>query len=465
MLRRQVPGTCPFTTEVSAYAGSGIGQHHPVIADYCGRTSSWGQFMLDILIIGAGLSGMCAAYAAVKAGLDVRIVAKGQGATHWHAGTIDVLGYLPREDAPILTAFDAMNRLVQDGGEHPYAILGVDAVRAALDDFIVLSDEIRLPYRGSGEEGRNLRLPSPVGAARPLFLAPEAQLPGRLDSGQPMLVVGFEGFVGFYPKLMADNLCAQGHAARAAFLPLSLITTRRDFNNVWLAEIIEDDANLNRLAEALALLVRPGERIGLPAFLGFRHHEKVMDRLRQATGAPIFEIPILPPSVPGIRFHDRLARYLTHLGVRIEIGMEVIGFHAEGDQIRWVETATSARPLKHRARHFLLATGGILGGGIDSTAAGRVWETIFDLPLTNPQQRTHWFRPHFWDPAGQPVFQGGVRVDQSLQPVDASGNRIYANLWAAGGILAGTDPIQERSLEGIAVSTGMAAARKIMSKE
>jgi glycerol-3-phosphate dehydrogenase subunit B len=420
--------------------------------------------MLDLLIIGAGLSGMCAAYAAVKAGLEVRIVAKGQGATHWHAGTVDGLGYRAGDSAPVHNVLDAVDRLAQDGGDHPYAILGVEAVRRALAEFVALSDEIGLPYRGAVETGRNLLLPSPVGAARPVLLAPEAQLAGRLDIEQPMLIVGFDGYVNFFPKLIADNLNAQGHSARAAFLPLSLITKRRDFNAVWLAEIVEDEDNLNRLAEALARLVEAGERIGLPAFLGFRDHARVMDRLRQATGAPIFEIPMLPPSVPGIRFHDKLARHLTRLGVRVEIGMEVIGFHAEDGQIRWVETATSARPLKHRARHFLLATGGILGGGIDSDAAGRVWETIFDLPLTTPQQRAEWFRSHFLDAAGQPVFQGGVRVDRSLQPIDADGKRIYANLWAAGGALAGADPIQERSLEGIAVSTGMAAAKKIVMR-
>lgn len=418
--------------------------------------------MLDLLIIGAGLSGMCAAYAAVKAGLAVRVVAKGQGATHWHAGTVDVLGYTGGERTPISTPLNAVDRLAEEGGDHPYALLEAEAVRAALADFVALSEEIGLPYRGAMDGESNLLLPSPVGAARPVFLVPEAQLAGRLDIDQPMLIVGFEGYANFFPKLMADNLNAQGHSARAAFLPLSLITTRRDFNAVWLSEIVEDEDNLNRLAEALSVLVEPGERIGLPAFLGFRDHARVMERLRQVTGAPIFEIPMLPPSVPGIRFHDKLARYLTGLGVRVEIGMEVIGFHAEEGEIRWVETATSARPLKHRARTFLLASGGILGGGIDSNAAGRVWETIFDLPLTTPQERAAWFRPQFLDPAGQPIFRGGVRVDRSLQPVDADGKRIYANLWAAGGILTGADPIQERSLEGIAVSTGIAAAKRIV---
>ena len=50
-------------------------------------------------------------------------------------------------------------------------------------------------------------------------------------------------------------------------------------------------------------------------------------------------------------------------------------------------------------------------------------------------------------------------VNRQFQPVDANGSPVYANLWAAGGILAHADPIRERSLEGIAIATGIAAAQ------
>ncbi len=151
--------------------------------------------------------------------------------------------------------------------------------------------------------------------------------------------------------------------------------------------------------------------------------------------------------------------HLEGRGVRVEIGMEAIGFHAEGKTIQWVETATSARPLKHRAKAFLLATGGVLGGGFNSDHTGRFWEVVFGLPLTVPQDRTQWFRPLFFDPGGQPVFHGGVATNAELQPVDAQGEIVYSNLRAAGGLLAGADPIQERSLEGIGIATGIAAVR------
>ncbi len=127
------------------------------------------------------------------------------------------------------------------------------------------------------------------------------------------------------------------------------------------------------------------------------------------------------------------------------------------NRVEWVATETSARPLRHRARAFLLATGGILGGGLVGEMDGRVREPIFNLPLTAPQKRSGWFRPAFLDPQGHPVFSGGVAVGPDFRPVGGP-----ANVWAAGGALAHFDPILERSLSGTAVVTGVAAAQAIV---
>jgi glycerol-3-phosphate dehydrogenase subunit B len=155
------------------------------------------------------------------------------------------------------------------------------------------------------------------------------------------------------------------------------------------------------------------------------------------------------------------------MGVRVDAGMEAIGAstiaaNGAAGRVQWVETATSSRPLKLQARSYLLATGGILGGGFDSDHTGRIWETVFGLPLTIPQRRYEWFRPEFMNPAGHPVFNGGVAVDGRMQPVDVAGQVVYGNLWAAGGTLASVDPIQQHSLEGIAIATGVAAAKAMM---
>lgn len=431
--------------------------------------------MSDLLVIGAGLSGLMAAYTAAKAGLRVQVVTKGLGSMHWAAGTVDVMGYTAEEmSRPVRRPLEAIQALSHTHPEHPYALLGSHQVQTALDEFASLMAELGQPYAGAGFDtlrystsGENLLLPSAVGALRPAFLAPSAQLAGDMARPEPLLIVGFTGLRDFYPQLIAENLAKQGFQARAAFLPLSLLTEQADRNNVHLAQALDDKTRRAKLGGELKRLAKAGERIGLPALLGLDDHAAALAELSAAAGAPLFEIPTLPPSVPGLRLYKALRARLWRMGVRIDVGLEGIGANtlaANGvaGRVQWVETATTSRPMQHRARAYLLATGGILGGGFDSDHTGRIWETVFGLPLTIPQKRHQWFRPAFMDPAGHPVFNGGVAVDEHMQPVDAGGQVLYANLWAAGGALAGVDPIQQHSLEGIAIATGVAAGQAIV---
>jgi len=400
-----------------------------------------------------------AAYTAAKAGLKVKVIAKGLGALHWNAGTVDVLGYYPDEGTRVERPLQTIQELAKAQSQHPYALLNGMALKDALQTFSSLAKDIGLPYQGNADA--NLSLPSPIGAARPTFLAPLAQITGDLSRTEPMLIVGLRGVRDFFPELIAENLNKQGHTARAAFLPLDLITDRRDSNTVQLANGLDNSTRRNKLAAELKKLGRPGERVGLPAILGMAEHATLMQELQAATGAAVFEIPTLPPSVPGIRLNTGLRQHVERLGVQVEISMDIIGFHAQDGRVEWVETQTSSRPLKHHARNFLLATGGILGGGINTDHTGRAWEVVFNLPLTTPQQRSEWFRSRFFDPAGHPIFSGGVPINPQFQPIGADGSPVYANVWAAGSILAHADPIRERSLEGIAIATGIAAANRI----
>jgi glycerol-3-phosphate dehydrogenase subunit B len=423
--------------------------------------------MLDLIVIGAGLSGLMAAYTAARAGLKVKVIAKGLGALHWSAGTVDVLGYYPDEQTLVQQPLQMIRELVKAKPDHPYALLDETELTGALQSFAALARGIDLPYARQPEgaalsvDKKNLMLPSPVGAARPAFLAPQAQWAGDLARAEPMLIVGLRGMRDFFPHLIAENLGKQQHSARAAFQPLDLITDRRDSNTVQLANGLDDPARRVRLAAELKKLVAPGERIGLPAILGMAQHAAVMQELQATIGAPVLEIPTLPPSVPGVRLNAALRSELERQGVRVEVNMDIEGLHTDNGRITSVETRTSARPLQHRADKFLLATGGILGGGITTDHTGHVREVVFDLPLAAPAERNNWFRRRFLDPAGHPIFAGGVPVNRQFQPVHPDGTPAYANLWAAGGCLAHADQIRERSMEGIAIATGVAAATRL----
>lgn len=419
--------------------------------------------MIDCLVIGAGLSGLMAAHTAASSGLSVRVVNKGLGAMHWSAGTIDLLGYtIAEQDAAISRPFDALARLTESQPTHPYALTTPDDMRTALGRFQDILASAGLVYQGAADGESNLFLPSPAGGIRPAFLAPEAQMGGDLGRDEPMLIVGFDGMRDFYPQLIADNLNKQGHTARPASLPMNTITDRRDSNTVQLATGLEDRQRLANLGRVLKQLVQPGERIGLPAILGVGKHAQVLADLTRQTGATIYEIPTLPPSVPGVRLYAALRQSLQRMGVRIETSMEVIGAETTpSGSVAYVSSETTARPMRHRARGFVLATGGVLGGGFYSDYNGRIWETIFNLPLTLPQDRSQWFNSRFLSDKGHPVYQGGVAVNANFQPVDADGQVVYDNLWAAGQLLADTDPILERSLEGNAIISGMAAGKAV----
>lgn len=416
--------------------------------------------MLDLLVIGAGLAGLTAAIYAAQAGKSVRVITKGMNALHWAAGTIDLLGYLP-DDSPVQQPLAALNQL---DALHPLRQVDPADARQTLRDLQTWLADEGLPYLGAEDEA-NLWLPSAVGAKRPTYLAPTVQATARLDDPASLLVVGIDHFNDFYPAVMAENLRRQGHDARSHTLPIDLITPRRKvINEVYLAEALEADnlARVDAVAKALRDVVRPRDRVAFPAMLGVARHAEIVARLQSALDAPIAEIPTLPPSVPGLRLHHALARKLAKLGGRIESNMTAVDFGVAGREITWVATETTARPLRHHARACLLATGGILGGGINSDHNGSVWETVFNLPLVQPKQRAGWFRPAFLDPKGHPIFQAGVQVNAAWQPVDAAGDVVYGNLWAAGNVLANADSIRTRSHEAMALLTGAAAAHVLL---
>src|SRR5947209_1142768 len=107
----------------------------------------------DVVVIGAGVAGLTAATRLAERGARVCAIAKGVGSTHLAPGTVDVLGYRPErveEPAAALASF------VEAHPEHPYALIGTDALSAALAWFAARIEDGPQPgYRYVGELERN----------------------------------------------------------------------------------------------------------------------------------------------------------------------------------------------------------------------------------------------------------------------------------------------------------------------
>lgn len=352
----------------------------------------------DVLVIGAGLAGLVTAWQTTTRGKRSRVITKGWGATHWHSGCVDVLGYYPLSgEVAVESPAEGIARLVRESPGHPYAIGGLDGLDQALRAFQSFCAEAGYPMHGSLE--RNWLLPSAIGAMRPTCLAPETMVAGDLRRGEAMLIVGFEELPDFYPNLVAGNLSAQDIPARDISLDLSGLHQRRFVTTKILAQLFDQPDFRAGVVAALKPRLEHTTRVGFPAVLGLHRPLEVKHDLEEQIGCQVFEVPTLPPSVPGIRLHNLLLSAIKRHGGRIFDGMEVVAADAGDGRVTAVWTEAAARRLSHRAASFVLATGGIPGAASPPTTRGTCVRP-FSVCRSAPRR----------------IALGGFGVDFSIRP-------------------------------------------------
>ena len=416
--------------------------------------------MSDLLIIGAGFAGLTAAWQAAKQGHSVQVIAKGWGAAQWLSGCVDVLGYYPIDSAEhIASPAEGIGTLIAESPQHPYALIGPGMVADALAAFQEIVANEGYPMSGSLE--RNWLLPSGVGVPRPTCLAPSTMTAGDLSSDDAMLIVGFKGYADFHPGMIADNLAQYGIETAHVALDLPTLKERHITTPAMLALLMEQASFQEEVAGALSKHLGKAARVGFPAILGQKPNLQVKEGLENRLQRPVFEIPTLTPSVAGLRLQTALINAIRKSGGRVTSGIEVLDAASDNSRITAVYSASPTRKVPHMADQFLLATGGILGGGIDTNHLGEVREVVFDLPVTAPESHVDWFHLDFLDRRGHPIYRSGITVNEQLQPLAGDASPLFDNLRCAGTTLAHAEVIRERSFEGVAIATGYAAAQML----
>jgi glycerol-3-phosphate dehydrogenase subunit B len=404
----------------------------------------------DVVVIGAGSAGLVAATRLAEAGARVCVIAKGVGSTHLAPGTIDVLGWGPaRIDSPL----EGIAELIDAVPAHPYALIGAGAVSEAIAWFsaVVSAGAGVMPgYRYLGAIERNLLLPTALGALKPSALVPESFAAGDAREPGRLAVVGTPSLRDFHAGLCAENLRRAGVDARAVTVELEL--DRADASTVGLARRLDDPHWRAGFAARLATLIEPADRVALPAILGLQDPHSVHAELEARVGRPVFEIPTLPPSVPGMRLFEILSHALRQAGGRIVMGAGVVSHRREGERVLAVRTASAGSETTYEAQAFVLASGGLHSGAIAVDSRWHVREEVLQLPLAGiPASGEPRFAPAYFDE--QPLSRVGVAVDHDLRALGA------ANVWVAGAGLPGAVSWREASGEGIAIASGLVAAR------
>ncbi|MDR1449890.1 MAG: glycerol-3-phosphate dehydrogenase subunit GlpB [Propionibacteriaceae bacterium] len=431
--------------------------------------------MATALVIGAGLAGLAAAIRLAQAGWQTTLASKGLGGLPLSAGTVDVLGYAPAllgdPTGRVARPFETAAALAAHDPSHPYAAIGADRAEAAVGWLRDL-----LPELLTGDLKTNITLPTAVGALRPTCLVQPAMAAGDLAQNRSLAIVGPSQLKDFSPELCAANLARQTWQGRpllatAYRIDLPARPDEADSPALAYARSLDQTAYQRRFAEAVKRRLKDEEAVGLPAVLGLRDRQAWLE-VQESVGRPVFEIPLPPPSVPGLRLNDALTAAAQTAGVRLVLGSSVIGFAAAGRRLKSVTLRQAGRDQAWAADAFVYAPGGFESGALSLDAAGRLEERVFQLPLRGAGgsrlggQETaadlgRLINADYW--AEQRLFAAGVAVDQAMRPLD-EGEAVFDNLHIAGGLLAGAVRWSEKSGEGIAVGSAAAAADAITGR-
>jgi len=404
----------------------------------------------DVIIIGMGLSGLMAAKTAVDAGKKVLVIGKGLGTLAVLSNTIDLLGGVP----PETKMKEGLSQWIDDHPEHPYGKTGMERIEEALSSFNAFFPP---PYSFQAREEANSFIPTGAGTLRPTYLLPSTMMRGATLKEKGALIVGFQGYKDFSARRVADSFRCRGITLALPGIPHSEITAAA------LARSMEQPSFREAIAAEIKKEIQGEALVGLPAVLGLNDPMAVRKDLEKKTGASLFEIPVLPPSIPGMRVFNRFNARLLQKGATLLMGHAVSKVALRGTRCDGIEISHPPVVQIYTAGCYILATGRFIGGGLKGDRE-RITEPLFGLPVHQPPSRLEWFQGAFFSDQGHPVHRAGVLTDSSFRPLDERGEVLLENVRVAGTILAHHVCIAEKSREGIEIATGYAAAKMALGQ-
>ena len=415
----------------------------------------------QLMIVGAGIAGCAAALFAAHQGISTVQVGL-TGETLYASGLFDLYGVsheMPR--VLVDNPWPALERLKSAFPAHPYSLLTATQIRVAMDQLTSFLASAGQPYLGFDD--RNVRLITSVGSIKRTYRVPATMWAGvqAIETKAPCLIVDVIGLRGFSAAQIVESLKPDWPGLTNASIDLVWENRLGPKYAEHIARGLEVADARRELAEAIRPHLGRSEVIGLPAILGIHDPEAVRRDLEAALGRPVFEIPTMPPSIAGVRLKEVFDIHLPKLGVDARFHQSVLSAERLADGRFLLSVGKSEVESTVVADRLLLATGRFLGKGLAAEREG-IRESLFDLPVVQPEHRGGWHREAFLAPEGHAINLAGLAVDNDFRPLGMDGRPVYANLHAAGSILAHQDWMRTKSGTGLAVSTARGAVDAIL---
>lgn len=411
--------------------------------------------MFDLAVIGSGMAGMAASLYAANRGLSVVQIGN-VGGTLFATGLFDLLAVHPMAEGKIWQdPWLAMDALKKDIPEHPYRNLGRDEIEAAFKELIDFFNSGGLPYHM--DPSKNCEVITSMGTIKHTFAVPDSMWPGvqAYERKSPTLLVDFAGLREYSAKQIVAGLGHLWPGLKSHTISFPGREKQVELYTAHLAQDLELAAVRVELAERIKNEIGEAKAVGFPAVLGLKRTTQICAHLGELLRVPVFEIPTMPTSVPGLRLKLFFDTHLPALKVTriIDKRVEKAFPSAEGFTLN---TGEGDSPNQVHCRRVILATGRFMGKGLRADRT-RVRETVFDLPVCQPAKREDWHAENFGAAAGHQINRAGVETDGEFRPLGPGGKVFNNNLYAAGSILAHQDWVRMKCGTGLAIATSYKA--------
>ena len=409
----------------------------------------------DVAVVGAGMAGMAAALFAARRGLSCIQIGNGGGIL-FASGLLDLLAVHRVEERRLWQSpYRALAALAREEPQHPLARVDAGSIRAAFESFVAMLADAGLAYAPLGDSNR--RLLTSIGTVKTSYAFPRTMLAGAkaLQARPACLLVDFRGLREFSGAQIVATLGAHWPGLRHARIEFPGTGAARELYAAHLAHALEMEQTREQTISLVRPLLGDARAVGFPAVLGIARADAVHAAFESGLGVPVFEIPSLPTSVPGLRLLAALETAVAARGVQRRHQARVRAIAFDADEAR-LELGGGAQGERVRARAVVLATGRFAGRGLRADRE-RVRESILGLPVDQPAARSDWHQGDPFDPSGHAINRAGLRIDAVWRPLDASGGPAWPRLYAVGSILAHQDWMRSKSGSGLAIATAWAA--------
>ena len=415
----------------------------------------------DTIIIGGGLAGLLSGIRLQQNGQDCALISTGQSAMHFWSGAFDLLNRLP-DGTYVEYPLEGLHKLPS---AHPYSIIGPENVLGYIRDAVEIFG--RFGFRTHiPKDLRNIFRLSSMGSFKPCFLTMDDLLVTETPE-EPLcksaLVANLDGFLDFNTEFVAKGIENTGSPCRAITIHLGILENLRksptEMRSTNISRVLDRQA-FKEYASQIREKYDGEDLIVLPAIFGLSDSGDAI-QLGKVMNTRVRFVATMPPSVPGIEIQQGLINLFLKYGGKLFKGDTVITGKFDSEKLVSVRTANIS-DMDFLADNFIIAGGSFFSNGIRAER-DTICEPALDVDIESLPDKSDWFdADNFF---GKQNYLGfGAKLTAGAGMRASRNGTVIDNLFAAGAILGGCNPLHEGCGGGVAISSALCAADSILRK-